>query len=110
MKDRRFKVLRNVSPAHRILPKSYGLADVTLSDRNAYASGGSTNIWKGQLDGRQVCIKAFRTLPTSGPEVWVELVREHRTPPKEAKKEKGCKEFGVWFKHFFFWQNALLTS
>ena len=44
-----------------ILPKSYCLADVTLSDRNAYASGGSTNIRKGQLDGRQVCIEAFRT-------------------------------------------------
>ena len=42
-------------------------------------------------------------LLTSGPEVGVELGREHRTPPKEAKKEKDRKEFGVWFKHFFFW-------
>ena len=41
-------------------------------------------------------------LLTSGPEVGVELGREHRTPPKEAKK-KDRKEFGVWFKHFFFW-------
>jgi serine/threonine protein kinase len=61
MKNRCFKILRKVSPAHGILPKSYHLSQVTLSDTIPYASGGFADIWKGQLDGRQVCIKAFRT-------------------------------------------------
>jgi len=61
MKNRCFKILRKVSPAHGILPKSYYLPDVTLSDTIPYASGGFADIWKGQRDGRQVGIKAFRT-------------------------------------------------
>ena len=61
MKNRCFKILRKVSPAHGILPKSYHLPQVTLTDTIPYASGGFADIWKGQLDGHQVCIKAFRT-------------------------------------------------
>ena len=61
LKNRCFKVLRKVSPAHGILPGSYHLLDVTLNDNIPYASGGFADIWKGQLDGHQVCVKAFRT-------------------------------------------------
>ncbi|KAF9789365.1 kinase-like domain-containing protein [Thelephora terrestris] len=62
LKTRCFKVLRKVSPAHGILPKSYQLAVVTLTDDGTpYTSGRFADIWKGQLDGRQVCVKAVRT-------------------------------------------------
>ncbi|KAF9789367.1 hypothetical protein BJ322DRAFT_531913 [Thelephora terrestris] len=61
LKNRCFKVLRKVSPAHGILPKSYYLAAVILLDSIPYASGGFADVWKGQLDGCQVCVKAFRT-------------------------------------------------
>jgi hypothetical protein len=61
MKNRCFIILRKVSLSHCILPKSYHILQVTLSDTIPYASGGFADIWKGQLDGRQVCIKAFRT-------------------------------------------------
>ncbi|KAF9789361.1 kinase-like domain-containing protein [Thelephora terrestris] len=65
LKNRCFKVLRKVSPAHGILPKSYYLVAVTLLDSIPYASGGFADIWKGQMDGRQVCVKAFRTQTTA---------------------------------------------
>jgi hypothetical protein len=61
MKTRCFKVLRKVSPAHGILPKSYQVAAVTLTDGTPYTSGRFADIWVGQLDGRQVCVKAVRT-------------------------------------------------
>lgn len=61
MKNRCFRVLRKVSPAHGILPKSYFLSEVTLEDSIPYASGGFADIWKGKLHGEQVCVKAFRT-------------------------------------------------
>jgi hypothetical protein len=61
MRNQCFKILRQVSLAHGILPKSYRPSKVTLSDTIPYASGGFADIWKGQLDGQQVCIKAFRT-------------------------------------------------
>ena len=61
MKNRCFKLLREVSPAYGILPKSYHLPHLSLNDTIPYASGGFADIWKGQLDRRQVCIKAFRT-------------------------------------------------
>jgi len=56
-----FRVLRKVSPAHGILPKSYFPTGVTLNDTIPYASGGFADIWKGLQDGNLVCIKAFRT-------------------------------------------------
>jgi hypothetical protein len=34
---------------------------VTLSDTTPYASSEFADIWKGQRDGNQVCVKAFRT-------------------------------------------------
>ena len=61
LKNRCFRVLRKVSPAHGILPKSYFPPGVTLTDAIPYASGGFADIWKGQLDGNQVCVKTFRT-------------------------------------------------
>jgi hypothetical protein len=59
IKDSCFETLRKVSLARGILPKSYHLPQVTLSDTVPYASGVIAVVWKGQLDGRQVCIKAF---------------------------------------------------
>ena len=61
LKNRCFRVLRKVSPTHGILPKSYYLPGVTLMDTIFYAPGGFADVWKGQLDGNQVCVKAFRT-------------------------------------------------
>ena len=61
LKNRCFRVLRKVSPAHAVLPKSYYPPGVTLTDTIPYASGGFADIWKGDQDGTQVCIKAFRT-------------------------------------------------
>jgi len=61
LKNRCFRVLRKVSPSHGVLPKSYYPEGVTLSDTIPYASGGFADIWKGQRDGNQVCVKAFRT-------------------------------------------------
>ena len=64
LKNRCFRVLRKVSPAHGILPKSYFPPGVTLSDI-PYASGGFADVWKGQQDGKPVCVKAFRTQPAA---------------------------------------------
>jgi len=61
LKRRYFRVLRKVSLAHGILPKSYLPTEVTLSDTVPYASGGFADIWKGLQDGNLVCIKAFQT-------------------------------------------------
>ena len=61
LKNRCFGVLRKVSFSHGILPKSYHPDGVTLIDTIPYASGGFADIWKGQRDGYQVCVKAFRT-------------------------------------------------
>ena len=64
LKNRCFRVLRKVSHSHAILPKSYYPEGVTLSDTIPYASGGFADIWKCQRDGKQVCVKAFRTQTT----------------------------------------------
>jgi hypothetical protein len=61
LKNRCFRILRKVSPAQGVLPKSYFPPGVTLSDIIPYASGGFADIWKGQQDGKPVCVKAFRT-------------------------------------------------
>ncbi|KAF9644383.1 kinase-like protein [Thelephora ganbajun] len=61
LKNRCFRVLRKVSHSRGILPKSYYLAGVTLSDIIPYGSGGFMDVWKGQLDEHQVCVKALRT-------------------------------------------------
>lgn len=68
LRDRCFRVLRKVSPTYGVLPKSYFLSEVTLSDTVAYASGGFSDLWKGQRGGDQVCIKAFRTNMTADPD------------------------------------------
>ena len=60
LKNRCFRILRKVSPSHGILPKSYHPEGGTLSDTTPYASGGFADIWKGQRDGSQVCVKAFQ--------------------------------------------------
>jgi hypothetical protein len=61
LKNRCFRVLCEVSPSHGILPKSCYPEGVTLIDTVPYASGGFAGVWKGQRDGNQVCVKAFRT-------------------------------------------------
>jgi hypothetical protein len=61
LKNRCFKVLRNVSPAHAVLPKSYFSLGVILVDTIPYASGGFADVWKGDQGGDQVCVKTFRT-------------------------------------------------
>ena len=61
LKNRCFQILRKVSPTHGILPNSYFLPGVTLSDDIPYAAGGFADIWKGRRDGNQVCVKALRT-------------------------------------------------
>ena len=60
LRDRCFRVLSNASSTHGILPKSYFPPRVTLSDSTYYSSGGFADVWKGQLDGKQVCVKALR--------------------------------------------------
>jgi len=60
LKNRCFRVLRKVSQSHPILPKLYYLEGVALSDTAPYASGRFADIWKGQRDEDQVCVKAFR--------------------------------------------------
>ena len=61
LKNRCFRILRKVSLTHGILPNSYFLPGVTLSDDVPYAAGGFTDNWMGQRDGNQVCVKALRT-------------------------------------------------
>jgi len=61
LKNRCFRVLRKISPAYGILPKSYFPAEVTLSDTIPYATGGPADTWKGVQGDNMVCIKAFRT-------------------------------------------------
>ena len=68
LKDRCLGVLSNVSSGHGVLPKSYFPPGVTLSNSIPYASGGFTDVWKGQQDGNQVCIKAFRVQTAANPD------------------------------------------
>ena len=65
VKRRCFRVLRRVAPAYSVLPKSYSPPGVTLSGTIPHTSGGSADVWKGQLDGNQVCIKTFRIQTTA---------------------------------------------
>lgn len=59
------RFLRKFSPVDGVLPKSYYLSGVTISEKIPFASGGFADIWKGQRHGKQVCIKAFRTEPAA---------------------------------------------
>ena len=62
VKNKFFRVLRQVSSAHGVLPKSYFPAGVTLSDVIPHSiKGGSADVWKGQQGGNQVCIKTYHT-------------------------------------------------
>jgi len=47
------------------MPESYSPTGVTLSDTIHHISGGFADIWKGELDGHQVCVKAIRTQPVA---------------------------------------------
>ena len=60
--DRCFKILRKVSQAHAILPKSYYVADVALNCIDHYAPFRFANIWRAELDGRKVSMRAFPAL------------------------------------------------
>ena len=60
LKDRCFRVLREVSPAYGVLPKSCFLPGVSLIDKIPYAAGGFADIWEGQQDGNRVCAKVFQ--------------------------------------------------
>ena len=59
MKKSYLSLLREVSSKYGILPTCKD--NVTKDGKIAYASGGFADIWRGHLDGKQVCIKAFRT-------------------------------------------------
>ena len=61
LRDRCFRLLREVSPARGVLLKSYLLPEVTISDDIPFASGEFMDAWKGQQSGNQVCVKVFRT-------------------------------------------------
>ena len=78
LKDRCFRVLRNVSPAYGVLPKSYFLPGVAIIDGIPYAAGGFADIWKGLRDGSQVCVKVFRIQTPASPDkikrVWGSLI------------------------------------
>ena len=58
LENRSFETLPEYSPA---CAKSCFLSGVALVDNVPYATGGFTDTWKGQQDGNQVCVKAFRT-------------------------------------------------
>jgi hypothetical protein len=60
-KNRCFRVLRKVSPSQGFLPDSYYPEWVTLTRTVLYASGGFVDTWKGQRNGNQTFVKAFRT-------------------------------------------------
>ena len=59
-RNRCFRVLHNVSSTHGVLPKSYFPSGVTLSDTYHHTRRGFADVWKGQLDGNQICVKVFR--------------------------------------------------
>lgn len=59
LKDRCSGALRKISPMLEILPKSYHLHGVILSDIAPYASGAYMGIWKGKVEGGQVSVKVF---------------------------------------------------
>ena len=61
LKDGCFRVLRKFSSTHRVLPKSYFPPGLTLGEPVLYAPGGYADIWKGEQDGKEVCVKALRT-------------------------------------------------
>lgn len=63
-----FKLLRQVSPEHGVLPKSYYLDKAILRDATPSELGILTDVGKAQLDGHQVAIKAFRTHGRETPE------------------------------------------
>ena len=66
VKRRCLRILRRVAPAYSVLPKSYSPPGVTLNGTIPHTSGGFADVWKGQLDGNQVCIKTFRTQAAAG--------------------------------------------
>ena len=57
------QALGGVCSAIRRLPTSAVPSELTQSSQTAYASGGSTDCWKGELGGGQVAIKSFRIYP-----------------------------------------------
>ena len=65
---RAFDALCTISSVYGVLPKSYLLTDVTMSSTIPYASGGSTEVWRGQQNGRQVCVKALRKGAVANPD------------------------------------------
>ena len=93
MKNRCFRVLRKVSPAHGVLPKSYFLPGVALISVLPYACGGSTDVWKGQLDGNQVCVKALRTQDAANLDK-IKRVRGGSTiPPRGCAQSNSDQRF-----------------
>jgi hypothetical protein len=60
-KKRCFRILRDVSRRNCILPKSYYPPQVVRSGTIPHTIGEYADIWEGHKDGKQVCVKAFRT-------------------------------------------------
>ena len=52
--------LRRVSSTYGVLPRSYILPDVTITDEIPYASGPFMDVWRGHQNGNLVCVKALR--------------------------------------------------
>lgn len=62
LRDRCFTILRELSKAHSVLPKSCFIpSGVALSGAPCHAHGPVMDTWNGFLDGDQVCVKALHT-------------------------------------------------
>jgi len=68
LKERCLDVLHKVVLEYGTLPESYFQAGVTLRSDVPYASSGFADVWKGQQDWSQVCVKVFRIQAATNPE------------------------------------------
>ncbi|KAF5345121.1 hypothetical protein D9757_013866 [Collybiopsis confluens] len=59
--DRRcLRILRHLSSVHHILPMSLTVVDIRQRDRHPVAGGGFSDIWRGTLGEKLVCLKVLR--------------------------------------------------
>ncbi|KAF9644351.1 kinase-like protein [Thelephora ganbajun] len=67
LKERFSKILCQVCRSNNVLPTSYSASGVVPGERHAL--GAFADIYKGQYEGKLVCIKAFRTQTTKNMEL-----------------------------------------
>jgi len=61
LRRKSIRILRKVCGAQAILPRSCVLSDnISKEGDIAFASGVSTDAWRGRHGGNRVCVKAFR--------------------------------------------------